>query len=256
MTAPIIKQIPCLSDNYGYLVHDPHSGETVSIDTPDAAAIARALDEEGWTLSQIWNTHHHWDHAGGNAELKKLTGCSISAPAGERDMIPGADRYVREGDTVSLGDHTARIIETPGHTRGHICYVFDAHQTAFVGDTLFSLGCGRLFEGTAQQMWQSLSKLMALPGETLIHCAHEYTMDNARFALTIEPENADLQARAQEVAALRAQDKPTVPMTLDLERRTNPFLRPDSAAIRARLEMEDAQDWEVFAKIRQMKDNF
>ncbi len=256
MTAPVIKQIPCLSDNYGYLVHDADSGETVSIDSPDASAILAALDEEGWTLSQIWNTHHHWDHAGGNAALKAETGCTISAPAGERDMIPGADRYVREGDTVALGAHEARVIETPGHTRGHICYVMDKYHAAFVGDTLFSLGCGRLFEGTAQQMWNSLSKLMALPDATLIHCAHEYTLDNARFALTIEPENTDLQARAKEVAALRDQGRPTVPTTLALEKRTNPFLRADSAAIRARLNAGAAEDWEVFAKIRQLKDNF
>lgn len=256
MTVPVIKQIPCLSDNYGYLVHDPQSAETVSIDSPDAAAILAALDQEGWTLSQIWNTHHHWDHAGGNEELKAKTGCVITAPAGERDMIPGADRYVVEGDTVALGDFQARVIETPGHTRGHICYVLDGQAAAFVGDTLFSLGCGRLFEGTAQQMWTSLSKLMALPDDTLMHCAHEYTADNARFALTIEPENADLQARASEVKALREQGLPTVPMTLALEKRTNPFLRPSSPAIRNRLNAGTAQDWEVFAQIRRLKDEF
>ncbi len=252
----MVKQIPCLSDNYGYLLHDPVSGETVSIDSPDANAILTALEEENWHLTQIWNTHHHWDHAGGNAELVKKTGCIIIAPAGERDMIPGADRYVHEGDEVMLGDYNARVLETTGHTRGHICYVMDEQKKAFVGDTVFSMGCGRLFEGSAAQMWNSLSKLMALPDETLIYCAHEYTADNARFALTIEPENQDLLARVDAVKALRAKDRPTVPMSLGLEKRTNPFLRPDSPAIRHRLKAESADDEQVFAMIRALKDKF
>jgi hydroxyacylglutathione hydrolase len=251
-----IKQIPCLSDNYGYLIHDTKSGETISIDTPDAEAIMAALDEEGWTLSQIWNTHHHFDHAGGNAELVKKTGCSIIAPVGERDMILGADRYVSENDTARLGGYTARIVETPGHTRGHICYIFNEQKAAFVGDTLFSLGCGRLFEGTPEQMWQSLSKLLVLPDDMLIYCAHEYTADNARFAQTIEPENEDLQSRILEIAALRKQGRPTVPMTLGLEKKTNPFLRAQSPAIRARLKEESAEDWAVFAHVRALKDAF
>ncbi len=251
-----IKQIPCLSDNYGYLVHDPVSGKTISIDTPDATAILSTLDEEGWALTQIWNTHHHYDHAGGNAELVQKTSCSICAPVGERQMIPGADRYVAGGDVVTLGQYTARVLDTPGHTRGHICYVFDEQNIAFVGDTMFSLGCGRVFEGTPEQMWASLSKLMALPDETLIHCAHEYTKDNARFALTIEPENPDLQARVAQISALREKGQPTVPMRLGLEKKTNPFLRPDSAAIRARLKAGTASDAAVFARVRQLKDEF
>ena len=256
MSALKIKQIPCLSDNYGYLVHDPQSGETASIDTPDAKAILAALREEGWHLSQIWNTHHHFDHIGGNAELVEKTGCKITAPARERKMIPDADEYVSEGDQVSLGAFSARVIETPGHTLGHACYVFDEEKAAFVGDTLFSMGCGRVFEGTMEQMWDSLSKLMTLPDETMIHPAHEYTADNARFADTIEPQNQDLQARIAEVAGMRKKNQPTVPMALGLEKKTNPFLRCSSKAIRANLKEEGAPDAAVFAHIRRLKDSF
>ncbi len=237
-----IKQIPCLSDNYGYLVHDPKSGETISIDSPDANAILEALKTEGWALTQIWNTHHHFDHAGGNAQLVRETGCAVIAPAGEKGMIPGADRYVGGGDTVSLGAYMARVVDTPGHTLGHICYVFDAQHIVFVGDTVFSMGCGRVFEGTPAQMWDSLTALMALPDETMLYPAHEYTADNARFALTIEPDNADLLARVEAVAALRAAGRPTVPVSLALEKKTNPFLRAGGA--------------DAFARIRRQKDTF
>ncbi len=256
MSNLIIKQIPCLSDNYGYLVHDPQSGATITIDTPDANAILEALKEENWQLSAIWNTHHHWDHAGGNAAIKEATGCLIFAPKGEADMIKGADHYIGEGDSVSLGAHAVQIIETPGHTRGHICYVFNEERVAFVGDTLFSLGCGRLFEGSPEQMWTSLSKLMALPDETRIYCAHEYTKDNARFANTIEPENTDLQDRIAQIDNLRGKGAPTIPVPLGVEKATNPFLRAQSPAIRTRLKMENASDSAVFARIRQMKDDF
>ncbi|PHS29433.1 MAG: hydroxyacylglutathione hydrolase [Robiginitomaculum sp.] len=256
MSSLMIKQIPCLSDNYGYLVHDRQSGETASIDTPDAKAIMAALKDEGWSLTQIWNTHHHYDHAGGNAELVEKTGCAVYAPAGERDMIPNADHYLDEGDEVFLGEHRARVIDTPGHTRGHICYVFDDGNLAFVGDTLFALGCGRLFEGTPEQMWDSLSKLKALPDNMLIHCAHEYTADNARFAVTVEPQNADLQSRILQIKALRENHQPTVPMLLGLEKATNPFLRPGSAAIRANLKEERSDDAAVFAHVRRLKDAF
>ena len=256
MSALKIKQIPCLSDNYGYLVHDSQSGQTTSIDTPDAKAILAALDEEGWTLSQIWNTHHHFDHIGGNAELVKKTGCKVYAPAGEGKMITDADHYVSEGDQVSLGAFTARVIETPGHTLGHACYIFDEEKVAFVGDTLFSMGCGRLFEGSAEQMWDSLSKLIALPEETMIYCAHEYTADNARFAASIEPQNQDLQARIKQVENLRKKNQPTVPMALGLEKKTNPFLRSDSKAIRENLKEQGSPDAAVFAHIRCLKDSF
>ncbi|PHS24026.1 MAG: hydroxyacylglutathione hydrolase [Robiginitomaculum sp.] len=256
MSALKIKQIPCLSDNYGYLVHDPQSGQTTSIDSPDAKAILAALREEGWTLSHIWNTHHHFDHIGGNAELVKKTGCKIYAPAGERKMITDADQYVSEGDQVSLGAFSARVIETPGHTLGHACYIFDEEKSAFVGDTLFSMGCGRLFEGSAEQMWDSLSKLIALPDDMLIHPAHEYTADNARFAASIEPQNQDLQDRIKQVADLRKKNQPTVPMALGLEKKTNPFLRADSKVIRANLKEEGSPDAAVFAHIRRLKDSF
>ena len=256
MTALQIHQIPCLQDNYGYLVHDPDSGLTASIDTPDADAILHALDERGWKLDWILNTHHHADHAGGNLALKAATGCVIVGNGADAARLPGIEVHVRDGDSFALGKHVARVIETPGHTTGHICYVFDDERVAFVGDTLFSLGCGRLFEGTPAQMWASLSKLLELPDDTRVYCAHEYTAANARFAVTMEPWSASLAARVREVAELRAKDKPTVPTTIGLEKATNPFLRPASPELRATLAMPDASDTEVFAETRRRKDRF
>ena len=250
-----IFQFPCLSDNYGVLIHDQSQNITAAIDTPDAAAVQRALDEKGWTLTHILNTHHHWDHTGGNEELKASSGCTIVGPANEADQVPGIDVEVREGDTYQLGSFEARVIDTGGHTLGHVAYWFPEAGVAFVGDTLFTLGCGRVFEGNPQQMWSSLSKLMKLPPETQIYCGHEYTQNNARFALTIEPENDALQARVKEIDALRAKDQPTVPTTIARELETNPFLRPQSAAIQARLDMQGRDDWEIFAEVRRRKDN-
>jgi hydroxyacylglutathione hydrolase len=251
-----IHQFPCLGDNYGYLVHDPDSGRTASIDSPDAAAIQRELAGRGWKLDFILNTHHHADHAGGNLALKASTGCTIVGARADADRIPGIDVLVGEGDIFTLGKHSARIIETPGHTRAHICYLFEADRAAFVGDTLFSMGCGRLFEGTPAQMWTSLQKIMQLPDETMIYCAHEYTQSNGRFALSMEPDNAALQARMREVATLRAADQPTVPSTLGTEKATNPFLRPASPGLRATLGLAAATDTEVFAETRRRKDQF
>ncbi len=256
MTALQIHQFPCLGDNYGYLVHDPDSGLTATIDSPDPGAIRHALDGHGWKLDYILNTHHHEDHAGGNLALKASTGCTIVGARADAERIPGIDIFVSEGDSFTLGKHTARIIETPGHTRAHICYLFEADRVAFVGDTLFSMGCGRLFEGTPAQMWTSLQKVMQLPDETKIFCAHEYTQSNGRFALTMEPDNPALLARMREVAALRAAGQPTVPSTLGTEKATNPFLRPASTELRATLGLAAATDTEVFAETRKRKDQF
>jgi hydroxyacylglutathione hydrolase len=251
-----IHQFPCLNDNYGYLVHEPSSGATAAIDTPEVKPILAALAEKGWTLTHILNTHHHFDHAGGNAELKAKTGCTVIGPKGEKDLIPGIDRAVGEGDIVELGAARARVIDVPGHTRGHIAYSFDKEHLAFVGDTLFALGCGRLFEGTAEQMWTSLGKLMELPDDTVVYCAHEYTQANARFALSVEPDNAALAARAREIGEKRARGEWTVPTTIGLEKKTNPFLRAASPDLRRVLGLQAAPDVDVFAETRKRKDNF
>lgn len=256
MTRLQIHQFPCLNDNYGYLVHEPVSGTTAAIDTPEVKPILAALAEKGWKLTHILNTHHHFDHAGGNAELKEKTGCTIIGPKGEKDLIPGIDRAVGEGEIVELGTAQARVIEVPGHTRGHIAYSFDADRIAFVGDTLFALGCGRLFEGTPQQMWTSLGKLMALPDETVVYCAHEYTQSNARFALSVEPQNPALIARAKDIDAKRSRGEWTVPTTIGLEKATNPFLRAASPDLRRTVGLETAADVDVFAETRKRKDNF
>lgn len=251
-----IHQFACLDDNYGYLLHDPDSGLTACIDSPDAETIERELTGQNWKLDYILNTHHHADHAGGNLALKARTGCTIVGARADADRIPAIDILVGEGDSFALGRHKARIIETPGHTRAHICYLFEADRAAFVGDTLFSMGCGRLFEGTPAQMWASLQKIMQLPDETRIYCAHEYTQSNGRFALSVEPDNPALQTRIHEVATLRAAGQPTVPSTLGTEKATNPFLRSASAGLRARLGLATATDTEVFAETRRRKDQF
>lgn len=251
-----IHMFPCLTDNYGYLLHDADSGVTAAVDTPDAEEIAAQLDAKGWRLTHILNTHHHADHAGGNLELKRRTGCTIVGPRADAARIPGLDVAVGEGDVVELGAHQARVFDTPGHTRGHIVYYFAGARAAFVGDTLFALGCGRLFEGTPGEMWSSLSKILAWPDDTRIYCAHEYTQSNARFALTVEPQNRLLQERAARVARLRAQGTPTVPSTLGEERATNPFLRPRSGDLRANIGLEAAPDVDVFARTRALKDAF
>ena len=251
-----IYMFPCLQDNYCYLVRDSESGDTGVIDTPEVGAIERALIETGWTLNYILNTHHHFDHAGGNLALKEKTGCMIVGPKADENRIPGIDIAVAEGDVFELGSRKARIHDTPGHTRGHIVYHFENDNEAFVGDTLFSMGCGRLFEGTAEQMWTSLQKIMRWPDETRIYCAHEYTQTNARFALTVEPGNRALVDRATEVDRLRENGLPTIPTTIKLEKDTNPFLRPDSENIQATLAMQDASVVDVFAETRKRKDNF
>jgi hydroxyacylglutathione hydrolase len=249
-----IHQFPCLSDNYGFLIHDPATGATAAIDTPDAEEIMRQADAKGWRITDIWNTHWHPDHAGGNAAIKAKTGAVVTGPAEVERIGAAPDRVVDEGDVVRLGDIEARVLNVGGHTLGHIAYVFDADNAAFVGDALFSLGCGRLFEGTPQQMWASLQKLAALPDDATLYCAHEYTQSNARFAITIDPTNRALQARIADIDRLRAEGKPTVPMTLRVEKETNPFLR--APHLKGAVMLPDALDWEAFADIRTRKDNF
>jgi hydroxyacylglutathione hydrolase len=250
-----IHQFPCLRDNYGFLVHDAASGATASIDTPEAARILAEADKRGWRITHILNTHHHMDHAGGNLEIKAKTGCTIIGPRAEAAKIPGIDQAVGEGDVVKLGESAARVFDVPGHTAGHIAYWFQDDNAAFVGDTLFALGCGRVFEGTFDQMWASLSKLMALPPQTKIYCAHEYTQSNARFALTVEPHNEALRARAKRIDEARAKGEWTVPSTIALELETNPFLRAKSADLQASVGVTGPPA-SVFAKTRQLKDQF
>ena len=249
-----VHQFPCLSDNYGFLLNDSDSGETVCIDTPDAAAYLREAAAKGWTITQIWNTHWHPDHAGGNEAIKAATGATVIAPAGDAAKIAGVDRTVAQGDRVWIGAYEAQVIDVGGHTLGHIAYHLPAAAIAFVGDALFALGCGRMFEGTPRQFWASLSRLKALPGETLIYCAHEYTASNARFALHADPDNATLREYADEIAARRAIDAPTVPGRLDRELATNPFLRADDPALQARWGGGDAVA--TFAALRGAKDTF
>ncbi|MGE0045934.1 MAG: hydroxyacylglutathione hydrolase [Hyphomonadaceae bacterium] len=250
----IIHQFPCLEDNYGFLVHDPQSGETTTIDTPDADAILRELDAKGWRLTQVWNTHWHPDHAGGNAELKAKTGCRVTGPAEVERIGQAPDRIIAHGDSVTLGSTEARVIDVGGHTLGHIAYHVPSQSVAFVGDSLFSLGCGRMFEGTPPQFWDSLQRIAALPDETTLYCAHEYTASNARFALSVDPDNPTLKARAAEIERLRAAGQPTVPMTLAAEKAANPFLR--APVLRRQLNLDAANDAEAFAELRKRKDNF
>jgi len=256
MSALEIEMFPCLSDNYGFLLHDEDAGVTATVDTPDPAAITNALERKGWRLTHILNTHHHADHAGGNLALKRRTGCTIVGPRNDAERIPGIDVLVGEGDVVKLGAHRAEVYETPGHTRGHIVYYFPADGVAFVGDTLFAMGCGRLFEGSPAQMWTSLQKVLRWPADTRLYCAHEYTAANGRFALTVEPDNQDLIERMRDVERLRAAGLATVPTTVALERDTNPFLRPTSSALRRTLGLEQSDDITVFARTRALKDVF
>jgi hydroxyacylglutathione hydrolase len=248
-----IHQFPCRSDNFGVLIRDADAGVVASIDAPDAKAVAAALAAKGWRLTHILTTHHHGDHTEGNLALKAETHCSIVGPRGEAAKVPGIDRQVGQGDTFKFGTHEVRVLDTPGHTAGHISYCIPSVSVAFVGDTLFAIGCGRIIEGNAQMMWDSLRKLMALPKDTAVYCGHEYTQANARFALTIEPENAALQARAKEVDQLRAAGKATLPTTIGLELDTNPFLRPHVAAIQQRLGMTGKPEWQIFGEIRERK---
>ena len=235
-----VHQFPCLSDNYGFLIRDEATGKTACIDTPEVAPILAELETLGWGLDFILNTHWHPDHAGGNAAIKEATGATIVGPAEVRRIAP-LDREVAGGDVVDLGETRLEVIESGGHTLGHIAFFAPADHKAFVGDTLFALGCGRLFEGTAEQMWASLQRLAALPDDTKVYCAHEYTASNARFALSVDA-SPDLKARADQIFAARERGESTVPTTIGLEKATNPFLR--------------AGDASRFAEVRAAKDAF
>jgi len=251
-----IIQIPVLSDNYIYLLHDSESDKTAVVDPAEAAPVLRTLAEKNWGLDYIFNTHHHQDHVGGNLILKETTGCRVIASTYDQEQIPGIDQTVSEGDVLRLGDEAIDVISTPGHTLGHIVYLCRQQHALFCGDTLFSLGCGRLFEGTPEQMWHSLQKIRALPDDTKIYCAHEYTENNARFALSVDPNNAALKRYNETILRLRAQNKPTIPTTLAQEKACNPFLRPESTDIRQTLNMPESENVDVFARLRQMKDRF
>lgn len=235
-----IVPVPAFADNYLWLVHDSESGETAVVDPGDSAPVLAEAQRRGWTIGQVWNTHWHPDHTGGNLAVKKASDARISGPASED--IPGRDVALREGDTVSLGRHVGRVIEVPGHTLGHIALVFDEDSVAFVGDTLFAMGCGRLFEGTPQQMYASLGRLAELPDSTRLYCAHEYTLSNARFAAHCDPGNQAIASRLEKVEAMRSNGEITVPTTVAEERATNPFVR--------------SHDWEEFARLRAAKDSF
>lgn len=248
-----IHQFACLSDNYGFLIHDPGSGETAAIDTPDGEEYLRQAAAKGWRITQIWNTHWHPDHAGGNAAIVAATGAQVIAPA-EVAKIGAIDRVVSDGDSVALGRWPAQVIDVSGHTNGHIAYHLPGAGVAFVGDSVFALGCGRMFEGVPQQFWDSLSRIKALPPETVLYCAHEYTQANARFALHADPDNTALREYAGEIDRRRERGEPTVPTTLARELATNPFLRADDVTLRERWGGNDPA--ETFARLRAAKDNF
>ncbi len=261
-----IRQFPCLSDNYGVLIHDSSTGVTASIDAPDEEAIRKQLRDAGWALTHIFTTHHHFDHVQGHHGLKLETNCTIYGPAKEARDIPGIDIAIEEGERLTFGSIEVQVLQTPGHTPGQVTYFIPkAVQTvgggrsgvAFCGDTLFSVGCGRVIEGRHAEMWRSLEKIMALPADTLLYCGHEYTQSNIKFALSVEPDNAALLERKREVDALRSKGEATLPVTLAKELETNPFLRVNSAAIRQSLGIgPDASNAKVFEELRRRKDRF
>lgn len=248
-----VHQFPCLSDNYGYLLHDKESGETAAIDTPDAAEYLDQAKAKSWRITQIWNTHWHPDHAGGNSDVVEATGATIVAPQ-EVEKLSKIDHVVAHGDTVTLGAHTAQVIDVSGHTNGHVAFNLPESGIAFVGDSVFALGCGRMFEGEPKQFWDSLQRIKALSSDTILYCAHEYTQANARFAIHADPDNADLQAYVAEIEDKRSRGEWTVPTVLRRELATNPFLRADEPSLRAKWGGDAPH--ETFAAIRAGKDNF
>jgi hydroxyacylglutathione hydrolase len=248
--------IECLEDNYAYLLRCANSGRTVIIDTPDPGKILEEAGKIGWDIDEIWNTHHHWDHAGGNDKIREATGAKVVAAASEADKIGHVDRMVSHGDYLRVGENEAEVLDVGGHTSGHVAFYFGGADTVFTGDTLFNLGCGRMFEGDPEQFLTSLQRLKHLPGATSVYCGHEYTVKNGEFALTVDPDNTLLQAYVQMAKEKRARNEPTVPSTIRAERGANPFLRWDDPVLRSRLNMDEARDAEVFAELRRRKDAF
>lgn len=253
MGALEIVLLPCIVDNYCVILHESKTGEAAAIDAPSAAIIKAVLAGRGWWLNQLFITHHHSDHTDGIGELRAFYGASVTGPEAEADRIPGLTRVVTAKSELSFAGHPIQVLETPGHTLGHVTYYFPNDGLVFTGDTLFSLGCGKIFEGDSKMMWKSVSKIVALPSETSIYCGHEYTLRNSRFALTIDPKNDILRKRVAEIEALCAAGKPTLPTTVGLEKATNPFLRLQSRSIQARIGMLGASEWDVFARLRQLK---
>ena len=251
-----VRQIPCLSDNYAFLLRDEGSGTVALVDTPEAEPIAAELDRLGWTPRLILNTHWHPDHTGGNEAIKARYGCEVVGPAGEADRIPGIDRMVGGGDRLRVGGLDAAVLDVPGHTNGHVAFHLSQANAAFVGDALFSLGCGRMFEGTPEGYWRSMTTLRALPPDTWLFCAHEYTGANARFALSVDPDNEVLQLRAQEVRGQRARGEATVPVTLEAELAANPFLRADDPVVARAVGAEPSDPVAAFGRLRAAKDQF
>ena len=235
-----IVPVPAFSDNYIWLVHDPDSGETAMVDPGDARPALAEAERRGWTVTQVWNTHRHWDHTDGNAAVKEATGCTVSGPAGEE--VPCRDVALKDGDEIRIGTHVGRAMDIPGHTLGHIALVFDEDRIAFVGDTLFAMGCGRVFEGTPEQMYRSLQRIADLPEDTALYCGHEYTLANGKFAAHAEPGNAAIAERLATVEQMRSNGEITLPTTVAAERATNPFVR--------------SSDWQEFARLRAAKDSF
>jgi len=238
----MISLFPCLNDNYGLLLHDPDSGLTASIDAPDADAISKECEARGWALTHIFNTHHHYDHVGGNIALKEKYGLMIVGPKADEQRIPGIDIALEGGDVFTFGAYQIKLLHTPGHTKGHCAYYVPAENSVFVGDTLFALGCGRLFEGTAKQMFDSIAKLAELPDDTKVYCAHEYTLSNGAFALYANPDDEAIKSYMEEAKALRAKGEPTIPTTIGKEKSANPFMR--------------AATPEIFGALRAAKDKF
>lgn len=256
MSTLAIHQIPTRSDNYVWLIREGSTGNAAVVDPSDAGPVLDTLEMFGWTLTHVLATHHHNDHVGGVPELKEKTGCTVVGARVDRERIPGIDIEVGDGDSFKLYEAEAKVWDVPGHTSGHIAYWFPESKALFCGDTMFALGCGRLFEGTAEQMWTSLSKFGEVPDDTWVYCAHEYTQSNAKFALSVDPANDALKAYVEEIDRRRERGVSTVPSLMGVERRTNPFLRADTPDLKQAVGMADASPVDVFAEVRARKDNF
>lgn len=251
-----IITVPCLSDNYAYLLHAPLTGLTALVDAPEAAPIMAELEKRGWSLDFILLTHHHWDHVDGVEALREKYGTTVIGAAADKHRLPPLDLEVAHGTEFSLGNVEVEVSEVPGHTVGHVVFHIPSVKAVFTADSLMALGCGRLFEGTPEQMLASLTMLSELPDDTLVYSGHEYTATNAAFALTVDPDNPDLKARADDIAKMREAGEPTVPTLLSLEKKTNPFLRSDSTGIRSALQMPDASNLDVFTEVRLRRNQF